>query len=401
MSAREQRKRDVDDLIEDLKARVEQRREQGAYPPHLEEDLAFHFQRIVQNRPSRERTEIGAPLARAAAAASFGIGRIPVDSEFPIGQTLHKAIARLVSRQTAGICRQVQDFAAPVVESLGELTAAIEELRQEVRVEIASHLDTLYEHIAAYERVLLGPLQHIEELTRRVERAELQSRFEPWYEAAEFEERFRGTQDELLDRYRDLAERLVPYGPVLDFGCGRGEFLMLLVERGVEASGVEIDPQLVKVAAARNLRVEQGDGIEVVRHLNDGSLGALVLIQVIEHLTTQQTLDLVSLAAQKVRPGGQILVETVNPQSLYVFAHAFYLDPTHSNPVHPAYLQFLFEEAGFTEVLIEWRSPPPADDVLEELTTGPDELVQGFNANIRRLNQLLFAPQDYLITARR
>lgn len=400
MNGELERNRDVDDLISELRARVDRRRSEGAYPPNLEEDLAFHFQRIIERRPQKERPELHSPVEQATAAASFGIGRIPLDSEVPGGQALHRAVSRLVERQTAGICRQVQDFAGPVVESLGRLAAAVEELRVEVDDEIVAHLDTLYEHVAAYERVLIGRLNRIEELTRRIERLEMASRFEPWYAAERFEEQFRGTQAELLERYRDLAARLTSSGPVLDFGCGRGEFLMLLESFGVEARGVELDPDLVKAATERNLRVEQGDGIEVVRQLDDGSLGALVLIQVIEHLSTQQTLDLVSLAARKVRAGGQVLVETVNPQSLYVYAHAFYLDPTHSQPVHPSYLSFLFQEAGFSEVAIEWRSPPPGDDVLEELPLSDDSSATA-NANIRRLNQLLFAPQDYLIVARR
>ena len=89
------------------------------------------------------------------------------------------------------------------------------------------------------------------------------------------------------------------------------------------------------------------------------------MIQVIEHLPPQLAVDVVPLAAAKVRPGGRVVVETVNPQSLYVYAHAFYLDPTHARPVHPAFLHFLFQQAGFAEVTIDWRSPPPDDDVLE------------------------------------
>ena len=129
--------------------------------------------------------------------------------------------------------------------------------------------------------------------------------------------------------------------------------------------------------------------------MDDESLGGLVLIQVVEHLTPQEVVDLVDLATAKVRPGGQVFVETVNPQSLYVFAHAFYVDPTHLRPVHPAYLMFLFKEAGFASVAIDWRSPPPADDVITEVGD------PAAAANNRRLNELLFAPQDYLLVATR
>jgi O-antigen chain-terminating methyltransferase len=94
-----------------------------------------------------------------------------------------------------------------------------------------------------------------------------------------------------------------------------------------------------------------------------------------------------------VRPGGKVVIETVNPQSLYVYAHAFYVDPTHVRPVHPAWLLFLFEQAGFASTVIDWRSPPPEVDRLE--TVGDP----AHDANVERLNQLLFAAQDYAVVA--
>jgi 2-polyprenyl-3-methyl-5-hydroxy-6-metoxy-1,4-benzoquinol methylase len=367
----------------------------------LEEDLAFHFQRIVAHRPEKENADLIGPLERVESAVPFNGARIDKASQLPGGQVLHRTIARLVARQTDGILQQVQGFANPVVESLTGLAAAVEELRREVGTEVANHLVTLYERVAAHERAMIGPLKSLEELNRRLQSLEVASTFKPWYAQERFEDEFRGTQTALLERYRDLAERLRSSGPVLDFGCGRGELLILLNELGVDARGVEIDVALVEAATERGLDVQHGDGIEVLRALDDASLGALVLIQVVEHLSPQQTLDLVLLAAQKVRPGGQVLIETVNPQSLYVYAHAFYLDPTHVKPVHPSYLAFLFREAGFAAVAMDWRSLPQDDDRLEEVTAEDSDLEKRLNKNIGRLNQLLFAPQDYLVTATR
>jgi O-antigen chain-terminating methyltransferase len=132
----------------------------------------------------------------------------------------------------------------------------------------------------------------------------------------------------------------------------------------------------------------------------DGSLGGIVLLQVIEHITAQQVVQLVSNAYDKLRPGGVLMMETVNPQSLYVFAHAFYLDPTHGQPVHPAYLTFLVRESGFSDVTIDWRSLPPTEETLQELD-GSEPVVKAVNENLRRLNTLLFAPQDYALIATR
>jgi O-antigen chain-terminating methyltransferase len=124
------------------------------------------------------------------------------------------------------------------------------------------------------------------------------------------------------------------------------------------------------------------------------------MLQVIEHLSPQHVIDVVRIAADKVRPGGRVVIETVNPTSLYTYAHAFWVDPDHVRPVHPTFLAFLFSEAGFARVERVDRSPVPADESLE-LLPGDDELAKRMNANLERINALLFAPQDYAIVATR
>jgi O-antigen chain-terminating methyltransferase len=382
---------DIDELVARLRARVESRRRSGEYPAHLEEELTAHFRRILhQRREPRPLPDVHDAVRAVGEALPLEAGRIPLASGLPGGEVVHKTVARVVGRQTQGILEQVQGFAQPVQAALEALAAAIADLTRTVQVDVAQSLDAIYERQAAQERILAG----LGGADRRV-RAPA---FQPWYSSERFEEAFRGSRDEMLERYRDLAHRLVDGGPVLDVGCGRGEFLELLAELGVEASGVDLDPELVKSAAGRGLAVTEDEALRHLSSLRDQSLGGIVLIQVIEHLSPQEIVDFVALAADKLRSGGRVFVETVNPQSLYVFAHALFLDPTHLRPVHPAYLAFLFREAGFAQVDIEWRSPPPADDILEPAP--PDASAASLhNENVRRLNELLFAPQDYLIAA--
>jgi O-antigen chain-terminating methyltransferase len=384
---------DIDDLVAQLRARVEARRRAGAYPEGLEEEMTAHFRRILHlRRDARPMPDLAGPVQAAGRALPIQASKIPVESGLPGGEVLHKAIARIVGRQTSGALQQVQAFAQPVQAALEALTAAVQELNRVVSADVAQSLDALHERQAMLERALaaagLGD--------RRVRDPD----FQPWYSSERFEDAFRGSREEMLERYRDLAERLAGSSPVLDIGCGRGEFLELLASSGVDARGVDIDGELVKATANRGLHVEEEEALRHLRSLGDQSLGGMSLIQVIEHFSAQEIVDFVALAADKVRPGGWVFVETVNPQSLYVFAHALFLDPTHVRPIHPAYLAFLFREAGFTKVDIEWRSPPPAEDVLQPAPEdAPGAAVH--NANIRRLNTLLFAPQDYLIAALR
>jgi SAM-dependent methyltransferase len=382
--------RELDDLVSELRARVEARRASGFYPEGLEEEMTEHFQRILtQRRSPRRLPDIRRAVQESGRALPLAAERIGDDSGMPGGQLVHKAVARLVGRQTQGIIEQVQRFAQPVQEALDALVGAIDDLAADV----AQSLDSLYERQAAQERTMMAAGYG----DRRAARA---AGFKPWYSSERFEQAFRGSREEMFERYRDLASRLVGAGPVLDLGCGRGEFLELLVECGVDAYGVDTDEELVKSGINRGLRIQEDDGLRHLAELEDRALGGLVLIQVIEHFSPQEMVDFVALAADKLRPGGRLLIETVNPQSIYVFAHAVYLDPAQVRPVHPAYLAFVLREAGFASVDIEWRSPPPTSDILEPVP-GDTPGASLHNENVRRLNELLFAPQDYLIAASR
>ncbi len=204
-----------------------------------------------------------------------------------------------------------------------------------------------------------------------------------------FEERFRGSPAEIargqrayLDLLRDLP------GPVLDVGCGRGEFLELLKAEGIASSGVESNPVSVETARARGLSVEGADALQLLGGRPAGALGAVVAFQVVEHWPPEGIFRFLQLSRRALAPGGILVAETINVDSLSAL-RAFYLDPTHVRPVPPDALRFLAEAAGFADARIEYRSPLPASDRL----AGSDD-------DARKLNALLFAPQDYALIAR-
>ena len=390
----------IDPLIDQLRARVAERRKAGFYPEGLEEDLDAHFRRVVAHRRAADTSGLRSNLEVLEVRGAFSRSRISLDTTIPGGAQLHRLVSKAVSRQTQGILEQVQEFADVVREALEQIVDALEDPYGHVHTDLVGQLDAMWERLAAFERGPVDSAASVADLRRRIEAleaAEQGRQFRPSFSADAFESAFRGAGDELKDRYHDLAEELAAQSPVLDIGCGRGEFLELLRSFGVEATGVEIDPDLVEEGRAAGFEIALEDGVLHLASLPDGSLGAITLLQVVEHLSPQQVIDLVAIARRKLRPGGAIMIETVNPQSLYTFAHSFYLDPTHGNPVHPAYLKFLFEQAGWTKVRIDWRSPPPADDILEVEEGASDTTA----ANVRRLNQLLFAPQDYALVALR
>lgn len=383
----------VDELVTALRARVADRQASGDYPEGLEDDLDAHFRRIAAHRQGRTFHHLHEALELLHEAGDVGMHRISFESRVPGGGTVHKLLGRPASRQSEGTLQQVRGYADAVEATLRLLVENAEEPAQHAHVDLLTYLDSLDERLTALENAPLGRDRVVQLLRDRIEAletAEAKRAVDPWWGNEAFEARFRGSRDGLLDRYRDLSEVFVGKDPVLDIGCGRGEFLELLRDRGIDSYGVEIDPELVAASRELGLDVLLDDGIAHLASLPDKSLGGVVMIQVIEHLPLQVAVDFVRTVAEKVRPEGRVVVETVNPQSLYVYAHAFYLDPTHTRPVHPGFLHFLFEEAGFREVKLDWRSPPPDDEVL-----------QGDDPNVERLNRLLFAPQDFAVIATR
>ena len=206
-----------------------------------------------------------------------------------------------------------------------------------------------------------------------------------------FESRMRGSVDSIRERQRLYVDVLRDAAPVLDAGCGRGELLGLLREAGVEARGIDADSDMVAYARGDGLEVEQADLVEYLQRAADGSLGAIFMGQVVEHLPAPTLVQTFQLAAAKLRPGGLLVAETINPLSPLALRN-YFADLTHAQPLVPETLELLARQSGFAETEIRVLNEP-----AERLTEPDDPVIA---ANVRRLNDLLFAPLDYALVAR-
>ncbi|MDX1631111.1 MAG: class I SAM-dependent methyltransferase, partial [Thermoanaerobaculia bacterium] len=221
-----------------------------------------------------------------------------------------------------------------------------------------------------------------------------------------FEDRYRGTEQEIRERLRRHLPELVGREPVLDLGCGRGELLSLLRDEGVEARGVDGSREMVERCRERGLEAEHGDLFDLLGRLEAESLGAVVSIHVIEHLPPEEVERLVRLAHRVLRPGGVLLLETPNPRSVVVGASRFWIDPTHRRPVHPDTLRWMAGSAGFDEVEIrELHRFPEKERIpelgLEEIPSELHELVDRLDRQRDRIEDLLHGHQDYALVARK
>jgi len=207
---------------------------------------------------------------------------------------------------------------------------------------------------------------------------------------ADFERKFRGAEDEIRARQEgDVSLFLGAPGPVADLGCGRGEFLEALAARGLAGRGCDTNPVMVARCRQKGLAVEEADLFGWLREQREESLGGVTAFQVVEHLPADALLPLVELAVSRLAPGGRLLLETVNAESVYAMKW-FWMDLTHVSPVPAPSLGRLMEACGLRDVTVAYRSPVPRD-----VTGGGAEASDPLVAALARL---VFAPQDVAVT---
>jgi SAM-dependent methyltransferase len=228
-----------------------------------------------------------------------------------------------------------------------------------------------------------------------------------------FEDQFRGSSADIRGRLADylpifenaadLSAGASPKADVLDIGCGRGEFLELLRERGVRARGIDLNEAMVAVCRSRGLEATIADALSYLSDQPDGSLGGLFAAQVVEHLEPPYLTRLLETAFHKLRPGSPIVLETINPACWFAFFESYIRDITHVRPLHPDTLKFLLVANGFQQVEIRYRAPYPEHDKLQPVPAAAPlvDIAETLNANVEKLNRLLFTYLDYAAVARR
>ena len=229
------------------------------------------------------------------------------------------------------------------------------------------------------------------------------------YKYVGFEDQFRGSPHEIRARVSAYLPEFEGARDVLDVGCGRGEFLDLLRERGMSARGIDINDEMAALCRDRGLDVTAGDALGQLLAQPDESLGGLFAAQVVEHLEPDYLMRLLDAAYHKLRPGSKIVLETINPACWYAFFASYIRDITHVRPLHPDTLQYLLVANGFQQIVIRYSAPFPDDSKLQPLPVlarsaalgeahdvdALSEVVPVFNENVRKLNSLLFTYLDY------
>lgn len=208
-----------------------------------------------------------------------------------------------------------------------------------------------------------------------------------------FEDKFRGSRDLIKERVRvhlPLLRAARAGGSersVLDVGCGRGEWLELLKEEGIQAEGIDLNRVMVEQCCQRGLKVVESDVITHLRNLPDASVGVVTGFHIIEHLPFEVLIAMFDETLRVLKPGGLALFETPNPQNLIVGSWYFYLDPTHRNPLPSPTVKFLAEARGFSRV-----------EIINLHSSDVPELVEDTEV-AKRFNEYFCGPMDYALVA--
>lgn len=207
-----------------------------------------------------------------------------------------------------------------------------------------------------------------------------------------FEDTFRGDEASITERIKEhipLLESLpqpLRKKPIIDIGCGRGEFLAVAKANKFKAIGVDMNKEMVERAKSLGFHAVENDAYSYLSELSSNSLAAVTGFHIVEHIPFENLLDIFRECYRTVAVGGFVMFETPNPENITVGACTFYMDPSHIKPIPPPLLAFALESVGF-DTEIQPLHPDKAD------RAGYGEIMDVYN--------LIHGPRDYAVIARK
>ena len=290
------------------------------------------------------------------------------------------------------------------------IDAKIQELRLEENHNVTFHVGTLLEklnemhlQIVSLEQRLSSTIRSKQPAPPETRKSELSSPPSPSekdFRYHAFEQIFRQSSHEL----KQSLQRYIPVfssspEPLLDLGCGRGEFLQLMKDAGKQAYGVDISAYETEKLQESGLDAIAGDLLSHLKGLSNESIGGVFCAQVVEHLHPDEVYGMVSELFRVMKSNSPLVLETLNPLSVFSYHHLFFKDPTHVFPVHPDTLVFMMKYAGFRDVQMHSITPAADQQKLpeprkEDFGAGGYEYLKSITS---RINDFLYGSLEYYV----
>jgi SAM-dependent methyltransferase len=322
---------------------------------------------------------------------------------------LFHPLRKLVGLFTRAERATQRDFNLVVLDLIGDLRSALDTSRRDYLADLEQirgellRIDSLIPVVARRNDALIAALdQKIEALRARLNDLSLpllENRSDirrDDFVYRRMEEGVRGSSAAVAAAVEWYVERASGQTPILDLGCGRGEFLERCRERGLDARGIDSNERSIAELRSRGLDVELAEVPEALSGIEPESIGAIFAAHLVEHLPFSQLVTLFAESFRILRSGGLLMIETPNAESLVMSARDLWRDPTHLAPRHKAALVSIGRECGFLIDTAEAVHPWPESNLLEGKDASPE--VQQL---VERLNELLYAPQDLRLVLRK
>ncbi|MBO0709426.1 MAG: hypothetical protein J2P44_13775 [Candidatus Dormibacteraeota bacterium] len=345
---------------DEVRAQVERKLRDGAYPPELLRDVAPD--------PVRDLVDALRGAAHLSVEPPIRSSRPVLGRLVTVCKSLLANLLRWYSRWLVG---QMQTLGSSTVSVLGALE---ERLREHER-----RLDELSTRSAFDEGVRLGMPQVIGHVA-------------PGQPAT-------GSGWRAAWRWAVHGRALgAAPGPVAVLGCGAGEFLALLQAAGIECYGVEPHAERVRQCEERGLVVRQEEVLAHLVGVPGGTLGGILLEELPGGLPQSGLAELFRLAAGALTRDGLLVVETDA-------GTAFQPRPRDVDALENAPLTFFAISAGFADVQVRELSMGPDASRLRPVpvpTGSPlGEVIGALNENLQRMDEALFGPRLLAVVARR
>lgn len=354
----------VDEVLAEVRERIRRKRESGVYGPEVEAALRLP---LPGGRPLFA-LDLGDPLPALRDAIDDRVDYDPRSRKSVVGPLI--TIAR---RAVMGLMRWWLASVQERQERIDRLAfRALLDLRERPNPGFDERLRRLEAQWDRYRRDLIA--------------ADLHSVY--------FQARFGGDEPVIRAQSERFLHLFRGRSRVLDLGSGRGTFLQLMRDQGIGARGVDLDERMVAAARQRGLDVSEGDALEHLRTLEDGSIDGLYARHLAEHVLPGELVAILRECRRVLAPGSPLVFVTPNPGTLSVGAHTFWLDPGHLRPIPAELFRFYLEVEGFEDVdLVTFeKSEGRALDV--NVADG------AMRENLTLLNETLFGDRDYAVIGR-